>query len=458
VIARARTLAALVLAAAAVLALSGCVGISFTGTKQSTSMGPVTLTVSACANGAPGCSASANTGSIYNFLLDGEDHDGQMLFAVRLPDGATPPDALNASLGGGGTLGFGRSASFETQLQTLEPAPAGERWWGYLSAAFTYSKASSQSFTVSFPVSIPRAADGGPYPSPLKWRPAVGTRYADNGSYPSARPVYCGPETSDLYNGFHEQGQAGSTVICIDSPDASSTRGFLGAPIVDFGLTGTAVTASAGSTVTATFLARRSGSPDPSTTFDLAASSGVPGGSVTIDRTTASLGGDSTTPVLATVTVPAGTAPGSYPVTLTATAAGKPTRSATSTVTVPATAVAPGTGTIDLTASLKPKRFRAGTVKGKAAKGLPPVGAKLKLDVSRASSLSIAIEKKLGRKGFRKLRTINRSLPSARSAIAIKSKLGSYKLTPGKHRLRLSASADGLRSPTRTVTFTFVAG
>lgn len=451
-LALARKLAALSVAVAAVALLSGCVGISFTGTSQPSSMGPVTLTVSACANGAPGCSADANTGSIYEFLEGSPASiEGQALVAVRLPDGSVPPDNLTASLGGGGTIAFGRSASYESQLQALEPAPAGERWWGWISAKFTYSETSKQSFTVSFAVNPPSLPEG-PLPSPMRWRPVVGSRGVD-GALPATRPVVCGPETSDLYEGFNEQGQVGATITCVDSPEPAATRGFLGAPIVDFGVTGTAVTASAGSTVTATFLARRSGSPDPGTTFDLAASSGVPGGSVTIDRTTASLGGDSALPVLATLTVPAGTPPGSYPVTLTATAAGKPTRTGTTTVTVPAPAPQAPT----LTASLTRKRFRAGTVKGKAAKGLPPVGTKLKLDASPKVTLTIAIEKRV-KKRFKAMKTISRSIPGGKSEIAIKGKIGSYKLKPGTFRLRLTARADGTASPTRTVVFTFLAG
>lgn len=451
-LALARKLAALAVAVAAMALLSGCVGISFTGTNQPSSMGPVTLTVSACATGSPGCSASANTGSVYGFLEGSAvTIDGQALLAMRLPDGVVPPDNLTASLGGGGTLAFGRSASYESQLQALEPAPAGERWWGWISAKFTYSETSKQSFSVSLTVNPPSLPEG-PLPSPMRWRPVVGSRGVDVG-LPGTRPVVCGNTTADLYQGYNETGGAGSTIACIDSPDASATRGFLGAPIIDFGVTGTAVTASAGSTVTATFLARRSGGPDPGVSFDLAASSGIPGGTVSIDRTTASLGGDSTQPVLATLTVPAGTPPGTYPVTLTATAPGKPTRTGTTTVTVPA----PPLGAPTLTASLTRKRFRAGTVKGKAAKGLPPVGTKLKLDVSRAATLTIKVETKI-KKRFKAVKTIARGIPAGKSQIAIKGKIGSYKLKPGKHRLRLTARADGQSSATRTLAFTFIAG
>lgn len=459
-LALARKLAALAVAVAAVALLSGCVGISSTSTSQPQSMGPVNLGFSACVPQSPGCTSTSNSGTPYPIINDGESFGYQLLIGVRLPDGVVPPQSLSATLAGGAKLAFSRSASYEAQLQTWEPAPAGERWWGWLSAQTSYSKAAPQSYSVSLQVNAPQTGDGSPYPSPMHWRPVVGARQAE-GTLTATRPVVCGSSNEELYEGFNELAPSVTpSIVCVDSPDPAATRGFLGAPIIDFGIIGTAVTASAGSTVTATFLARRSGSPDPGTSFDLAASSAVPGGSVTIDRTSVSLAGDSTNPVLATVTVPPGTPPGSYPVTLTATAPGKPSRTGTTTVTVPAAPPGPTAATAapELTAGLTRKRFRAGTLKGEAAKGLPPVGTRLKLDVSRAATLSIAVEKKKTNKGFKPVKTVSRSIPAGKSTIAIKSKVLSVKLTPGRYRLKLTASADGQKSPTRSVAFTFVAG
>lgn len=447
-----RNVAAAALTALVVVALSGCVGISGTNSSQSTSMGPVTLTVNGCANGAPGCSAAANTGSAYQFVDPGNSSiEGQLLLALRLPNGPTPPDNLTASTGGG-PLAFARSTDYENQLQALEPAPTGERWWGWISTKFTYSEMTAQSFTLSMKVDPPTLTEG-PYPTPMRWRPVLGSRAVEV-DYPATRPVVCGQTTADLYNGYNESGGAGATIACIDSPSPDAARGFLGAAIIDFGITGTAIQAAPGSTVTATFLARRSGNPEPGTTFSLTASGGAPGGRITIDRDTVSLGGDSTNPVLATVTIPADTKPGSYPVTLTATAPGKPTRTGTATLTVPGASDQSPT----LIASLNRKRFRAGTIKGKAAKGLPPVGAKLKLNSSHASQLSIAVAKKRPKKGFKAVKTLTKSIPAGNSLISIKAKLLSLKLSPGKYRLRLTATANSKKSETRTVTFTFVAG
>ncbi|MBI5103667.1 MAG: hypothetical protein HZB46_01505, partial [Solirubrobacterales bacterium] len=292
--------------------LTGCIGISSTSTTQPQSMGPVRLTVNACATGSPGCTATSNTGSAYGFLDSTGSNDvlkAQALLAVRLPDGAVPPPLITA-----GALAFARSDSYEAELEALEPAPAGERWWGWRSGSFDYSRLTAQGFSATFDVTVPRPADGGPYPSPMRWRPVVGARFVDPAaSLPAARPVECGTAPEDLYDGFNESGGGQPTTVCVDDPTPDGTRGFLTAPLVDFGVVGTTVQAPAGSTVTATFLAKRSGAPAPGTTFALAVDGGPPGGTVALDRSSVSLGGDSATPVLATVTVPAGTAPGEYP-------------------------------------------------------------------------------------------------------------------------------------------------
>lgn len=430
-------MAMIAIAIAVLVALTGCIGISSTATSQPASMGPLTLTVGACATGSPGCSATSNTAALYTVLDElgtGESFPGQALLAVRLPEGSVPPDTINATISGGGTLQFNRNAGYESQLQALEPAPAGERWWGWISGQFSYSTSSKQGFTATFTATLPRPADGGPYPSPLHWRPVVGAREV-SAERPASRPVNCGPEPSDLYEGFSEYGGVNASIVCVDSPDESATRGFLEAPLIDFGIVGTAVTASPGGTLTATFLAKRSGGNDFATTFALAAATGIPGGTVSIDRDSVPLGGDSVVPVQATISVPAGTAPGSYPVTLTATAPGKPERSGTVTVTVPADPPRAPT----LKASLNRKRFRPGA-------------GKLRITLSTRATVSIAIARLSGKKA-KKLGTMRRSLPAGKSVIKVGSKLGKVRLKPGRHRLTLRAARDGLSSPKRTLTF-----
>lgn len=479
-------LARIALSLLAACSLGGCVTINSVSTSQPQSMGPVTLTVSACANGAPGCSGAANTSSLYALLVSFDtdmSFQVQPLVAVRLPDGAEAPDMLTGNLSGGGTLTFTRSSTYEAELQALEPAPAGERWWGWLSSQVTYSRNTTQAFTVSLSASLPRPADGGPLPTPMHWRPVVGARFVD-GTHLAGRPVDCGSTNQDLYNGFDEVSPGGSneSIVCVDAPAPDATRGFLEAPIVDFGLLGTDLSAPAGSSVVATFLAKRSGVPDLGTTFALAVTGGPPGGSVTLDRTSVPLGGESTTPVLATVTVPAGTPPGAYPITLTGTAAGKPSRSATSVLTVPAPPPGPppppGAGSdttapVISSASLARRRFRVG------ASSTPLVaaaaGTTVRLSLSEASKLAITVERltKGRRKGSRcsprattgrrctiakRSGVLTRSLAAGAGKVAFSGRLGRRKLAVGSYRMTLVATdAAGNRSAKKSLSFSIVA-
>jgi hypothetical protein len=454
----ARYLVVMVAVAVTAISLSGCIAISGTGADQQVSLGSVKLTVTACANGSPGCSGTSNSASLYE-LIENESADVQVLLAVRLPDGAVPPGNLVASLGGGSSLAFARSTSYEAELEAFEPAPPGERWWGWLSSKGAYTKAGKQSFTVSIDVSLPRPADGGPFPDPMHWRPVVGGRAAE-GALSSGRPVKCGVDNDDLYTGYAEEG-ALLTVFCIDSPTPEATLEVLTASITDFGILGGAVQASPGTTLTAAFLAKRSGPADPPTIFSLAAETAVPGGTVSLDRSTISLSGDATQPVVATIGVPAGTPPGSYPVTLTGTAPGKPQRGGTVIVTVPATPGPSGSTPADTapqirSASLTRQRFRAKPKRSKSGKALPPkVGTKLKVDLSEPAKLSIAVTK-LGKRP-KALGTSTRSLPAGKSTIAIRGGIGNVRLGIGSHRITLRAEdSAGKRSALRQLQFTVV--
>ena len=269
------------------------------------------------------------------------------------------------------------------------------------------------------------------------------------------------------------------SVVCIDSPTPDAARGFLVAPIVDFGLVGTDLSAPAGSSVTATFLAKRSGVPDFGTTFDLAASGGPPGSTLTLDRSTVPLGGDPTTVVLATVVIPPGTTPGTYPITVTGTAAGKPTRSGTAVLTVPAPAAPPPAAADTVapvlrSASLSRRRFRVGS-KSTPLVAATPAGTVLRVDPSEAVKLTATVERlqKGRRKGSRcsaraktgrrctivkRAGALTRTLPGGSASIPFSGRLGSRKLAPGSYRLRLVATdAAGNRSAARALPFAIVA-
>jgi hypothetical protein len=83
------------------------------------------------------------------------------------------------------------------------------------------------------------------------------------------------------------------------------------------------------------FTLRYAGAATPAANFALAASSGVPGAAVPgLSVASVAPATDSDSTVLATVNVPAGVAPGDYPVTLTASLPNGQSRTATRTVTV----------------------------------------------------------------------------------------------------------------------------
>jgi hypothetical protein len=438
-----RNLAVLLAAATVAVALSGCVVISNTDADQQGSLESVKLTVTACADGSPGCGGTSNSSSLYE-LIENDSVEVQVLLAVRLPDGAVPPTNLLASLGGGGALSFARSTSYEAELEAFEPAPEGERWWGWLSSKGTYSQSSAQSFTASMIVTLPRPADGGPFPSPMHWRPVVGGRVVDDAQLPAGRAVKCGVDNDDLYTGYSEEG-APVSVHCIDNPTPEGARGFVTASITDFGVLGGAVQASPGTTLTAAFLAKRSGPADPPTVFSLAADTAVPGGTVSIDKTSIALSGDATQPVVATIGVPAGTPPG------------KPQRTGTVTVTVPGGPP----GSVDerpsiRSASLTRKRFRAKPKRSQSGNAVPPkVGTKLKIDLSEAAVLSIEVVK-LGKRP-KTLGTSSRSLPAGKSTIGIRGKIGQVRLGTGAHRITLTAAdTAGQRSAPTRLSFTVV--
>jgi hypothetical protein len=506
-------LAALALALA--VALGGCMSITFAGSGQPQSMGPLTLTVDACASDSPpDCPPAANGVKLYAPLstIPGDPSVSvQMLLGVRLPQGIVPPDDIVATApgAGGGNITYRRSTSYEGQLQAFEPAPAGERWWGWISDAFSYKASGPQTVAISFQITLPRPADGGPYPSPLPWRPVVGGRGVDPvNSLPATRPVNCGATPSDFYGGFNEQGQSGTTISCVSSSDQATTRTDLGAPLTDFGMTGTSVRAPAGFSATATFLAKRSGDPDPATTFSLAVAGGPPGASVQLDRSSVSLGGDAITPVLATVSVPAAAPNGSYPLTLTATAPGKPTRTATSTVTVAPLPSQPDTtppqigsallthtrfrvarGPTALVARFRGRTTPAGTqlqvrpsraatalsAIARAKRRTTPAGTQLRVRLSEAATLTLTIQRvrtghRSGRACSLRARrgrrctvaktagTLTRRLRAGASTVALSGRIGRKALPPGSYKLVLQAAdAARNRSATKTLTLAIVA-
>jgi len=470
-----RTVAAALAALGSMLVLGGCVTISSTGSSQATHAGPVKLGVTMCATGAPGCTDTAgsgtNSGSIYEFISNDTDTFAfQSLYAARLPDTTTVPDSFPSTPGSGRfSTTFTRSASLESELQTLEPAPTGTRWFGYLSGELTYSKQGPQFIVAEITVPIPRPAEG-PFVTPMKWRPVAGVRFVSP-ELPASRAVECGETNTELYEGSKEGGSS-VTSVCVDSPTPSAARGFIDAPTRDFGITGTTATIPAGGTSTVTYFAVWSGTAEANQTYDLAIAGGPPGATLSIDRASVTPAAESTTPVLATVGVPAGTSPGVYDLTVSASRAGKDTRIGTAKVTVPAPAATPTpsatpspTPVVDTT---KPRITGAKLTPAKPRTGR---SAALALTLSENAAVLVTVERAgsgrtLGkrcsataRKGKRCTRwtsvgTVRATLIAGARRLTLPAKLKGRTLRRGRHRLRIVAT-DAARNASAATTVTF---
>ena len=172
---------------------------------------------------------------------------------------------------------------------------------------------------------LPAAADGGPFPGPLKYRIAGGLRNLEN-STQSGDPVTC-------------DGSGPHFTFCADTP-ANTPPSFpadLQKPVSDFGvLAGNKGTAGQGGVATVSFPVRyQDGGGLGAKTLSLTASTTLPGGSATPGATTMQVQPNGTQTMNVNIAVPAAAALGDYKVTLTA-SNGSPatTRSNTGTLTV----------------------------------------------------------------------------------------------------------------------------
>lgn len=283
---------------ALLVALSGCVSIASESARQLDEVGDVELTTVICAtqarNAVEGCpvddEAQGSTPTAY-----------QVLMAYRIPSQAAAPETVAAS---DVELRLSRSASYTAELQRLAPAPAGQQWVGYISPAFDYSPTQAeQSATIVARMMLVRDVNGAPFPSPFHFRTIVGHRAVRDGD--PNRPVTCG-EALEAPN------DDGTT--CMSYPPPEQLASDMKVATRDLGiLTGAAGTAPRGGSGVVPFTVSYSGEP-PSPSFALAATTTVPGATVSAQPSAA---GDGIVPVH--VSVPASTAPGIYEVNLTAT-------------------------------------------------------------------------------------------------------------------------------------------
>jgi hypothetical protein len=314
----------------------------------------------------------------------------QFLTGFLVPDGAGAPATASATLPAAfmpRAVTLTRKPSLDETLQTTRPAPAGQRWVGYISPVVGAAavggeepsdvRAGLRALAEEPPAPYP-ATDGdgtggdwaaaadftitrgdGGLPAPASFAHAVlgGVRMA----YPDA--IYDGvdPLGPDLGPDDH----FGLQLLASRPVDCQELRGFpyarlLGVPLdgtdedpdglpllqttlcgrasggADLALkdlrgSGGEARVAPGATATVPFTLRYAGDAGPS--FALSATTGVPGATATPSPTTLTPSGAGFQDATVAVTVPAGTPPGAYAVTLTATVAGQ-TRTARGTVTV----------------------------------------------------------------------------------------------------------------------------
>jgi hypothetical protein len=339
------------------------------------------------ANGDGGCDAEPHQAG---FAQGFADNGGVQFFAAFLvPDSAKAPATATAKLPSGfdaDSVTLTRKPSLDETLQQTRPAPAGQQWVGYISpvvgqaaqvgeglpelAAGLQRIAESDAPPVttddgdwSVAADFTAARGDGGLPAPASFTHAVlgGMRMAFpesvyDGVNPTgldatgsenfglqlldSRPVDCqeyrGFPYDELY-GVDLEGQEtdshGLPLVPTTLCGRTSTAGTLA--LKDLRGSGGDATVAPGATAKVPFTLRYVGDAGPS--FALSASAAVPGAAVSLSPALLTPAAPGFQDATVTVTVPAGTAPGAYAVTLTATVGGQ-VRTAQGTVNVTAPA------------------------------------------------------------------------------------------------------------------------
>ena len=326
----AKPLIALAAVIVAALALSACAyfKVGSLSVTQPAGVGAAKLHFTLCTRDEPEGTCEPNSA----------DEELQYLLGVAIPRGSAAPQTLTAvPVGGGSPIVFTRndevaaklassSVDLENKVKADEPLfseiggfqawpPAGLEAVGYLSNVVAEKTGEQLEWNVDGDFSLPVPAEGAPYPGPFSTALAYGFRRIGPGLAPD-RPVECfnfaseGPpsETAAFCLGTGLRGQFGTSDLKLGAPGQASA--FVGgsakvqvplrfassaATFPAFSLAGTSTLSKAKVTLSPTSFTP--GTPDPST-------HNSPPGSTT-----------------ATVTVPTNAKPGTYDVTVNATAA-----------------------------------------------------------------------------------------------------------------------------------------
>ena len=297
--------------AAAAIALTGC-DFDSHDASQPDVIGPV-VQVEASASGCPP-EAPAECD-----IFGGDAPGGaQVLAAYLVPADAGIPDTVDVT--GDVDTTLARNVGYEQALDQLQPPQAGTRWAGYVSGILDRLP-NEWSATGDFRAPVVDGLARGPF----RYRVVSGSRAGDDPDV----PVRC-----------VEAGQAEplpTDARCIGAilPPASEPLAEL--PVRDLAvLPGDAQQVEPGATAQVPFTLRYAGPASPAADFSIEATTTLPGVQPLPASPTVAPPADSDTPLAVSVAVPAGTAPGDYDVTLTASLPNGQERTATGRVSVPA--------------------------------------------------------------------------------------------------------------------------
>jgi hypothetical protein len=318
------------------------------------------LALSACAFFKPGSlslSQPAGIGSVrVHFVLctnpfptcgpNQDDSTAQYLLGIAVPPGSTPPQSITAApINGGAPIVFtlneevakemaaaspstvsafeqkGETPEEEKLLEQIRPIvgdiwpPSGLQGVGYLSTPVQEVEGPAHEWSVDADFGLPVSVDGTPFVGPFATGIALGARPVTP-EFPASRSVHCAraegaesPEDSALCGGTNQKAQVGTSDLRIASP-SKVTQVFVGGsgPVtfkLNYAATGTAIPR-----------------------FALRATTSLKGGKASVATGASFVPGllDPAThraPIAtseAKVKVPKGAKPGTYEVTLTATA------------------------------------------------------------------------------------------------------------------------------------------
>lgn len=288
--------------------------------SQPGGIGPVRVHFTLCTEPEPECSPASETEEV------------QYLLGVAVPPGSTPPATVTAvPVGGGSPLTFTRNDEVATEIAAASAnlkklaekegeaekappvwPPAGLQGVGYISNALLEQEGVQVEWNVDADFGLPVAADGSPYPGPFATGLSLGFREVSP-TQSASRPVHCWrfegePQEGEAFCfGTAMEGQTGTADLRVAAPAPTSV--FLGGKAAIAFPFNFAATAS------------------PSPTFALSATSTLPKAKLSLASPTLTPGTPDpnthrapTAEQEVSVTVPKNAKPGTYEVTITATA------------------------------------------------------------------------------------------------------------------------------------------